>query len=57
MLVASQRHISQVQKDVLATKEKKYFLLSPTVNLFGTEMRVAEMLTVSKTSLSLRHPN
>ncbi len=47
MLVASCGHISQVQKDVSVTT-KEIFLFAPTVNLFGAEIRVAEMRQASK---------
>ncbi len=50
MLVASQQHACRAKKDVYLQK-KELFLLSPTVNLFGAEIRVAEILQVPKISL------
>jgi hypothetical protein len=46
MLFLSQQHKSQAQKDVSIAIEKKIFLFTPTVNLFGSEMRVAEIWQV-----------
>jgi hypothetical protein len=50
MHVTSKRHVSQVQKDALITKEDNIFHF-PIVNLFGAEIHVDEMRQASKISL------
>jgi hypothetical protein len=47
MFVVSQQHMSQLQKDVTIFIEH-YFAFAKTANLFGDEIRVAEMRQASK---------
>ncbi len=47
MLIASQQHVSQVQKVAFITNEEN-ILFTPTVNLFGAQIPVTEMRQESK---------
>jgi hypothetical protein len=50
MLVASQRHVSQLWKDVPITTNYKYLYFALTVNRLAAEIRVAEMQQASEIS-------
>ncbi len=47
-LVLSQRHVSQLQKDVSIGIEQFFLVFTTTANLFGAEIRAAEIRQASQ---------